>query len=159
MKKYKILLCSLLLILGTAGVLYAFSFTDERQVNRWLSTGESVFLDFNYDQSVQVDRVSIDFEDDGDRQNEYSSLDINQTRLANFEVNDGTMSWNLNSLQKFNLNVLDRRGTFCVKRIAIFGNFIERPPTSVPEPGDMLTLGFVLLGLIAVSRKRFKERN
>ena len=31
--------------------------------------------------------------------------------------------------------------------------------TSVPEPGTMLTLGSVLLGLVAVSRKRFNQRN
>jgi hypothetical protein len=31
--------------------------------------------------------------------------------------------------------------------------------TSVPEPGTMLMLGFVLLGLVGVSRKRFNNRN
>ena len=30
---------------------------------------------------------------------------------------------------------------------------------SVPEPGTMLMLGFVLLGLVGVSRKRFNNRN
>jgi len=30
---------------------------------------------------------------------------------------------------------------------------------SVPEPETMLMLGFVLLGLVGVSRKRFKQRN
>ena len=30
---------------------------------------------------------------------------------------------------------------------------------SVPEPGTMLMLGFVLLGLVGVSRKRFNHRN
>ena len=32
-------------------------------------------------------------------------------------------------------------------------------PISVPEPETMLMLGGVLLGLVAVSRKRFKTRN
>jgi hypothetical protein len=157
MKKYKILFCSLLLILGTAGALYAFSFTDVRAVNRWLKPGESVFMGFNYDQSRQVDRVSIDFEDDGDRANEYSNVHINQSLLARFEVNDGTLSWNLASLRNFNLNVFDRSGTFKVKRISTFGTCKEPPSTSVPEPGTMLSLGFVLLGLVVVSRKRFRK--
>ena len=30
---------------------------------------------------------------------------------------------------------------------------------SVPEPETMLMLGFVLLGLVGVSRKRFNNRN
>ena len=32
-------------------------------------------------------------------------------------------------------------------------------PTSIPEPGAMLTLGIVLFGLVAVSRKRFNEKS
>ena len=35
----------------------------------------------------------------------------------------------------------------------------RRKAISVPEPGTMLMLGGVLLGLVAVSRKRFKTRN
>jgi hypothetical protein len=37
------------------------------------------------------------------------------------------------------------------------GNCVDRPSTPVPEPGTMLTLGFALLGLVAVSRKRFRK--
>lgn len=159
MKKLTILWCSLLLILGTAGALYAFSFTDVREVNRYLKTGESVFLDFNYDQSRQVNKIFINFRDDADHQNEYSRVSINKSLLSRFEVNDGTLSWNLAYLRNFNLNVFDSGGTFWVNWIRISGKYNEPPSTSVPEPGTMLMLGSVLLGLVAISRKRFNQRN
>ena len=65
------------------------------------------------------------------------------------DYNGGTLGLDLNDTRRFGVgSSFIISGT--IKNI--------KNPTSVPEPGAMLSLGIVLLGLVAVSRKRFNKR-
>ena len=69
----------------------------------------------------------------------------NPQRIA---YNGGSLELDLFDVKNFRAGAFTIRGT--IKNI--------QNPISVPEPGAMLSLGMVLLGLVAVSRKRFNKR-
>jgi PEP-CTERM motif len=77
----------------------------------------------------------------------------------------GAISWGAPQIIAYNGGSLEL-DLFDVKNFGAGSSFnisgtmkYTKDSISVPEPGAMLSLGIVLLGLVAVSRKRFNERN
>ena len=66
-------------------------------------------------------------------------------------------SGGLLELDLFDINGFGAGSSFIIS--GNIKNIRNSAPTSIPEPGAMMGLGFVLFGLLAVSRKRFNNRS
>ena len=180
MKKYTIQFLSVALIFGTASAVFALPFCDLITGDWWFTAVLSQSLTFDLDNDnlahgnigpedliLPPVGLSIKFYDDGD----YFALEkavllIDGYFQDKFEVDSGVETWygsiwfKVFSDHKLTVSLHDAWGDFGVKGLKLFGNYCDvTSGTPVPEPETMLMLGFVLLGLVAISRKRFNHRN
>ncbi len=176
MKKFIILFYSILLVFGLVGMVGAITYTDYYSQNVRLSGfGDSIEWVFNItkdgfnpvSQDVTSASITLHLADDSNCDFwEFANLNIGNNNFF-WEVDTGSTSFSVSSLIS-----LSETGKVAARLTSIVGDFwFKRADlhaegtgsnvvsTPVPEPGTMLTLGFVLLGLVAVSRKRLKERN
>jgi hypothetical protein len=140
MKRLIIPLCSLALVLGMVGVAGALTFTDTEWLFRTYSGvgSDSWYHNTPSDLNVPPDTVNsanlfiLAWLVDGS--NDY--IEVGGYAPAT-PINNG--SW--------------------IFGLSFTGIDYKKGSVPVPEPETMLMLGSVLLGLVAVSRKRFKTRN
>ncbi len=189
MKKFSILICTLMLVLGLLENANALSYTNVTPLWKILSgTGSyswthetpsdfEVPFDIVNSASLEVFANFVDGNDDkitimGAFEATLSNARLVWTGGWNFDY-VGTMidippayfnPWTTGKLLDVKLDYIE--SNWCKSLLlekSIFkldyDNGIDPTVTSVPEPKSMLMLGSVLLGLVSISRKRFINRN
>ena len=184
MKKYIILICSLALVLGMVGAAGALTFTDTQLLFRTYSgTGSDSWYHNTPDGlNVPPDTVNsatlciLAWLVDGS--NDYIEVEgVGSATLNNgtwffglswtgIDIGDTFATWiakddTINDL-KVTLNY-DEQGwcgkNFMTIKTSTLKLDYEKGSIPVPEPQTMLMLGSILLGLVAVTRKRFNDRS
>ena len=189
MKKVYIPFCIVVLVLGFLGNANAISITDKTPLWRILTgTGSTSWThDTPFDFEVPHDTVnsaSIEvFANFVDGNNDKISIEgqfhgyLSNSHLVwsggwNFDY-VGTIididpsffnPWSNGDKLDVKLSYIETEGfkSLLLKKSVFrldYDNNTGPPTVPVPEPETMLMLGFVLLGLVAVSRKRFKTSN
>jgi len=176
MKKLAVLIFSLTLVFGVVGVATAvpWTWTDSWDPTNVLLNSSNKF--YHYQHNINDDgfsplsdfvtdyKLNIFLSDDNDRVAEAAYISAPLTGgIYNFNLNKNTFGVSLSGLIEINtLGILD------VTITRLWGDFFFEKSyltatghevASVPEPETMLMLGFVLLGLVGVSRKRFNRIN
>ena len=182
MKKLTILLFSLALFFSIVGTGHttSYTWTDELTWNnkliKWwdsfsyehdISDGTNGFVpgeDFVNSYSLRVTLSGDGGICDGGEVAFINQPGILGDGFYNFSWTSQTFGWSLRGRADIN-----NTGILGVTITSLFGDFYLnnsylkaegcKVSTPVPEPGTMLMLGFVLLGLVGVSRKRFNNRN
>ena len=178
MKKFAILLCSLALVFSIVGVATAvpWTWTDSWDPTDVLLNSNNKF--YHYQHNINDDgfsplsdfvtdyKLSIFLSDNNDLASEAAYISAPLTGgIYNFNLNNNTFGVSLSGLIEINtLGILDVTitrlwGDFYFEKSYLTATGHEVASVPVPEPGTMLMLGSVLLGLVAVSRKRFNNRN
>jgi len=84
------------------------------------------------------------------------------------QISGGVLSWDglpdINTTEEGNIISIDFEDGIALvcgdtATVNAYITYLGEGSVSVPEPETMLMLGFVLLGLVGVSRKRFNQRN
>ena len=183
MKKLTILLGCMAVVFGIVGTAHTtpYTWTDSKNWNpaEYIKT----FGSFSYEHNISDDAdgfvpgedliyrysIKVALHDDGGCWDSGELAKIDQPGLIgdgiyNFGWTSQTYGWSLAGLIDINMD-----GTLNLIVRSIFGDFYLdssyltaegfKCSVSVPEPETMLMLGSVLLGLVAVSRKRFNHRN